>query len=221
MKAISRALDRFCYNHPRLGIPQLMKYIALGNVAVFIADMLMNGLVSYWIAFVPELILRGQIWRLVTFVFVPVSSGGYTIFGQMFFFALATFFYYWIGTALERQWGTTRFTVFYGLGVVLNIVAGFVIYAVLVGQLTGAGLPAGQNQGAGRFNGQRRSHNKCDHGADVGKIVHSNGFFGNIQTAQAHLFPDCHIEKGNQRYETQPSALNQGQNYPLSKRRPI
>ena len=76
MKAISRALDRFCYNHPRLGIPQLMKYIALGNVAVFIADMLMNGLVSYWIAFIPELILRGQIWRLVTFVFVPVSSGG-------------------------------------------------------------------------------------------------------------------------------------------------
>ena len=105
MKAISRALDRFCYNHPRLGIPELMKYIALGNVAVFIADMLMNGLVSYWIAFVPELILRGQVWRLVTFVFVPVSSGGYTIFGQMFFFALATFFYYWIGTALERQWG--------------------------------------------------------------------------------------------------------------------
>ena len=144
MKAISRALDRFCYNHPRLGIPQLMKYIALGNVAVFIADMLMNGLVSYWIAFVPELILRGQIWRLVTFVFVPVSSGGYTIFGQMFFFALATFFYYWIGTALERQWGTTRFTVFYGLGVILNIVAGFVIYAVLLGQLSGAGMSAEQ-----------------------------------------------------------------------------
>ena len=144
MKAISRALDRFCYNHPRLGIPQLMKYIALGNVAVFIADMLMNGLVSYWIAFVPELILRGQIWRLVTFVFVPVSSGGYTIFGQAFFFALATFFYYWIGTALERQWGTTRFTVFYGLGVILNIIAGFVIYAVLLGQLSGAGMSAEQ-----------------------------------------------------------------------------
>ena len=144
MRAISRWLDRFCYNHPRFGIPELMKYIAIGNVAVFIADMLMNGMLTSWIAFMPEQILRGEIWRLVTFVFVPVSSGGYTIFGQTFFFALATFFYYWIGTALERQWGTTRFTVFYGLGVVLNIVAGFVIYAVLVGQLTGAGLPAGQ-----------------------------------------------------------------------------
>ena len=106
--------------------------------------MLMNGMLTSWIAFMPEQILRGEIWRLVTFVFVPVSSGGYTIFGQTFFFALATFFYYWIGTALERQWGTTRFTVFYGLGVILNIVAGFVIYAVLVGQLTGAGMAAAQ-----------------------------------------------------------------------------
>ncbi len=144
MRAISRWLDRFCYNHPRFGIPELMKYIAIGNVVVFIADMLMNGMLTSWIAFMPEQILRGEIWRLVTFVFVPVSSGGYTIFGQTFFFALATFFYYWIGTALERQWGTTRFTVFYGLGVILNIVAGFVIYAVLVGQLTGVGVAAAQ-----------------------------------------------------------------------------
>ena len=144
MRAISRWLDRFCYNHPRFGIPELMKYIAIGNVAVFIADMLMNGMLTSWIAFMPEQILRGEIWRLVTFVFVPVSSGGYTIFGQTFFFALATFFYYWIGTALERQWGTTRFTVFYGLGVILNIVAGFVIYAFLVGQLTGVGVAAAQ-----------------------------------------------------------------------------
>ena len=144
MRAISRWLDRFCYNHPRFGIPELMKYIAIGNVAVFIADMLMNGMLTSWIAFMPEQILRGEIWRLVTFVFVPVSSGGYTIFGQTFFFALATFFYYWIGTALERQWGTTRFTVFYGLGVILNIVAGFVIYAVLVGQLPGVGVASAQ-----------------------------------------------------------------------------
>ena len=34
MKAISKCLDRFCYHHPKLGIPQLMKYIALGNVFV-------------------------------------------------------------------------------------------------------------------------------------------------------------------------------------------
>ena len=39
MRAISRGLSRFCYNHPNLGIPDLIKYIALGNVFVYIADM--------------------------------------------------------------------------------------------------------------------------------------------------------------------------------------
>ena len=146
MKAISRALDRFCYNHPRLGIPELMKYIALGNVFVFIVDLLTGGMASAWLAFYPGLILRGQVWRLVTFIVVPMATGGSTIFGQAFFFALTTFFYYWIGSALERQWGTTRFTVFYGLGVILNIVAGFVSYAVLYGQLGGMGMAAEQVQ---------------------------------------------------------------------------
>jgi len=131
MKAVSRWLDRFCMKHPDLGVPELMKYIALGNVIVYITDLLFSGMASAWIAFYPELILKGQVWRLFTFIFVPIGSGGYTIFGQMFFFALATYFYYWIGTSLERQWGTVRFTVFYGLGVLLNIVVGFAIYAIM------------------------------------------------------------------------------------------
>ena len=144
MKAISRGLSKFCYNHPKLGIPELMKYIALGNVFVFVADLLTNGMASLFLAFYPGLILQGQVWRLVTFIFVPLSTGASTIFGQTFFFALSTFFYYWIGSALERQWGTTRFTVFYGLGVIFNIITGFVIYAVLWGQLSAAGLITSQ-----------------------------------------------------------------------------
>lgn len=115
MRAISRGLSRFCYNHPNLGIPDLIKYIALGNVFVYIADMLTNGWVSMFIRFYPELILQGQVWRLVTFIFSPLSVGGG--FWGPFFFAVTTYFYYWIGSSLERQWGSTRFTVFYGLGV--------------------------------------------------------------------------------------------------------
>ena len=134
MKAISRGLSRFCYNHPRLGIPQLMKYIALGNVFVYVADLLTQGMATMLLGFYPGLILRGQVWRLVSFVFVPVITVS-GIWGP-FFFALTTYFYYWIGTALERQWGTTRFTVFYGLGVVFNIAVGFVNYLILAGQIT-------------------------------------------------------------------------------------
>ena len=38
-----KAIDRFCYKHPKLGIPDLMKYIVLANVAVFVMDLFMNS----------------------------------------------------------------------------------------------------------------------------------------------------------------------------------
>ena len=120
MGAISRWLDRFCYKHPRLGIPGLMKYIVIANVAVYLMDMFSNGYFSAMLRFYPALIMEGQVWRLLTFIFVP-TSGGFIL-----WFALTTLFYYYIGNALENQWGSTRFTVFYGVGVLLNIFTGMV-----------------------------------------------------------------------------------------------
>ena len=121
MRAISRWLDRFCYNHPRFGIPNLIKYVIFGQVAVFLLDMFSSGTFSQILAFYPSLIMKGQVWRLVTFVFVPENLGS-------IWFVFSAMLYYFLGSALERQWGTTRFTVFYLLGVILNVIAGLVIY---------------------------------------------------------------------------------------------
>ena len=140
MKAISRWLDRFCYNHPNFGIPNLMKYIVIGNVLIYFLDMFSNGYVSWALGFYPGLIFQGQIWRLITFVFIPESSG------FILWFVMTTLLYYYIGNILERQWGTTRFTVFYGLGVLLNIIVGLVIYGINYAQLSGAGILADQIQ---------------------------------------------------------------------------
>ena len=123
MRTLSRLLSRFCYDHPRLGIPGLMKYIAFGNVAVFLLDLVSQGTFSQIIAFYPGLILQGQVWRLVTFLFVPMGGGIWFIFSVLL--------YYFLGNALEQQWGTVRFTVFYFLGVILNVICGFVLYFAL------------------------------------------------------------------------------------------
>ena len=130
MKAISRWLDRFCYNHPNFGIPNLMKFIVIGNVLVYFLDMFSRGYVSWLFSFFSPLILQGQIWRIISFIFVPTSGYNPNDMFSILWFAMTTLFYYYIGNSLERQWGTARFTVFYGLGVVLNIVVGFVLYAV-------------------------------------------------------------------------------------------
>ena len=125
MKAVSRWLDRFCYNHPNFGVPNLMKYIALGNVGVFLVDIVTQGYATAFLSFIPSAILHGQIWRLFTFLFVPINSFNPHDMLSLLWFAMTTMFYYYIGNALERQWGSTRFTVFYALGAVLNILIGF------------------------------------------------------------------------------------------------
>ena len=124
MGAISRWLDRFCYQHPNFGIPNLMKYIAAGNVLVFLLDLFSNGTFTHIIAFYPSMILKGQVWRLVTFVFVPMNSG-------LIWFVFSVMLYYYLGSTLERQWGTARFSMFYLVGVVINILMGFVLYFAL------------------------------------------------------------------------------------------
>ncbi len=128
MKAVSRWLDRFCYNHPNFGIPNLMKYIAIGNVAVFLMDLLFNGMATAMLSFIPMAVTQGQIWRVFTFLFVPMNGFNPRDMFSLLWFAMSTLFYYYIGNALERQWGSTRFTVFYALGAIFNLLVGFIFH---------------------------------------------------------------------------------------------
>ena len=36
MKSFNRAVDRFCYRHPRFGIPNLMLLVVIGSAVVYI-----------------------------------------------------------------------------------------------------------------------------------------------------------------------------------------
>ena len=129
MKKINAAIDRFCYSHPNFGIPNLMLWVVIANVLVYLMDMFSNGTFSGILSFVPALIFRGQVWRLITFVFVPSFRSNFI------FFAISAYFYYFIGSRLEQQWGTARFNFFYGSGVLLAIIVG-----LIAGLVTGGGM---------------------------------------------------------------------------------
>ena len=59
-------------------------------------------------------LLHGEVWRLVTFVFVP----GYA---SPFALLIGLYFYYWIGSTLEQQWGTAKFNLYYFSGMLLTV----------------------------------------------------------------------------------------------------
>lgn len=125
LSKLSKAIDRFCYKHPRFGINNLMLYIVAGNVIVYLfAVMDQTGNFLSYLYFNPALILKGQVWRLITFIFIP-SSGG------VFYTVLKLYLYYFIGSSLEREWGPGKFTIYYFSGVLLSAIYGLVAGAVL------------------------------------------------------------------------------------------
>ena len=124
MKKLVNAVDRFCYRHPRFGIPNLMLYIVIGNVIVWLFSLMdTSGMLLSALMFSPYHILRGQVWRLVSFALMPHTDG--------FLALIAFYFYYFIGSNIERQWGSGKFTIYFLTGVVLTVIYGFVLYFTL------------------------------------------------------------------------------------------
>jgi len=121
MGALSRWLSRFSYKHPNFSIPGLMKYIAIGNVVVYLLTLLSNGTFVQLVTFIPERIFRGEVWRLISFIFVPMDF-------SPLYFVLSLMLYYYLGTQLEYAWGSARFTIYYAAGVVLNILVGLLMW---------------------------------------------------------------------------------------------
>ena len=125
MKAVSRAIDRFCQKHRSFGIPRLMMYIVFISAGLFIVASIIGGRDLYlFIAFDPIRIMRGEIWRLVTWIFIPLTN-------NIFFFAITLYFYYFIGSTLEREWGAGKFTIYYLFGILLNVLYGFAMRFLL------------------------------------------------------------------------------------------
>ncbi len=122
LKKLMNKIDRFCYLHPNFGIPRLMMYIVLGNIAVWLFSVMdTTHMFLNMLTFSPEMIFRhGQIWRLITFIFIPESSGIWLVFWL--------YFYYFIGNALEDQWGSAKFTIFYASGILFTVVYGILLW---------------------------------------------------------------------------------------------
>ena len=75
MRKLNAAIDRFAYSHPRFGIPNLMKVLVAAMAVVFVLDLFSNGYATYMLYFNAPLILQGELWRLVTWMFLPTRAG--------------------------------------------------------------------------------------------------------------------------------------------------
>ncbi len=114
----------------RYAIPGLTKFIIIGYVIGYVLMMLAPVAFNY-LTLEPGLILRGQVWRLVTWLVIPPSS-------LDIFTIIMLLFYYSIGTNLERAWGNFRYNVFIFGGIILSIIGAFIAYGI-----ASVGMPVG------------------------------------------------------------------------------
>jgi hypothetical protein len=101
-----------------------MTVIALGNLAVFLADTFMAAeqpiFASIRLMFFSSLVFEGEWWRMITFIFVPPFSR------MRMMTPIFLIFYHVMGKILEAEWGRFKLNCYYLTGFLSVLAFGFV-----------------------------------------------------------------------------------------------
>src|ERR1043166_833592 len=110
-------LDKLERRFGFLGIPGLIRIVIFFTALVYVLVYLNRGFESF-LMLDPPLILRGQVWRLITYIFLPQTFSPLWV-------LLALWFLWFIGEGLERAWGSFRLTLYFVVGMIGTTVAAF------------------------------------------------------------------------------------------------
>jgi membrane associated rhomboid family serine protease len=115
-------LDRLERRFGFLGIPGLTRILVGFNVLVFLL-IWMNPHFRSVLELDPARIRQGEVWRLITYIFLPAvtSTQGFGLLWLVF----ALWFLWFIGEGLERAWGSFRLTLYFIVGMIGTTAAAF------------------------------------------------------------------------------------------------
>ena len=108
-------------------IPGLIRYVAALNALVFVL-LTLNPEYIRVLELNRHLVLQGQVWRLISWLFIPTTDS----FLFIFFFLS---FLWFMGDILEATWGTFRLNLYYVLGAFLITLTAFVFNISLGNQM--------------------------------------------------------------------------------------
>lgn len=105
----------------RYAVPKL-PMIILACYAVGYLMQMINPEIIYLLSLNPYAILHGQVWRLISWVLIPPNES------NIIFTLIMLYFYYSIGTSLERTWGTFYFNYYIFSGMIFTIIGAFCLF---------------------------------------------------------------------------------------------
>ncbi len=118
-------LAKWDRKYGKYAIKNIMIYLIIGYI---ISWVLINFNGEFYVKYLyPDmsLILKGQIWRIISLIFMPPE------FGNILFFAINMYFLYFIGQVLERTWSAFVLNLFFLIGIGLHIIGAVIIYLIL------------------------------------------------------------------------------------------
>ena len=102
---------------PWLGTPGVLKAVVLLNALTFLL-VTIDPAYAGILALIPEKVWQGEVWRLVTYIFIPQTS-------SVFWVLFLLLFMWFLAASLEDHWGPLKLNVFYILGMTGCTVAAF------------------------------------------------------------------------------------------------
>lgn len=132
-------LDRLERRLGFIAIPGLVRIVVAFTALVYVLTYLNQEFISI-LQLDPAAIRRGEVWRLITYIFLPrsVAQPGSMLGPLWVLFAL--WFLLYIGDGLERVWGPFRVTLYFLVGMIGTTVAAFLFGAQFSNTMLAASL---------------------------------------------------------------------------------
>lgn len=109
-------LEKLRRKHPRWGIPNLMLHITILTAVVYVFQFVLRTNILQYLFLNRDEILHLELWRIISFIVIPLNT-------SLFGIILILYMYYFIGSALESEWGVFKFTAYYLICMICTIIA--------------------------------------------------------------------------------------------------
>jgi membrane associated rhomboid family serine protease len=118
-------IDRLDAKLGRYAVPNITVLLIAGQVVAYVLNNMPRepgtAPVLASIQLVPSLVLSGEWWRLITYVFDPPPS-------NVLFAVIFWYLFYLMGSTLEAQWGALRYNLYLLLGYLASVAMTFATY---------------------------------------------------------------------------------------------
>ncbi len=110
-------IDKLDKKMRRYAVPNVTIYLIIGQVMFFLFH-LSGRFILERVVLIPEYVIAGEWWRLITFLFIPPLT-------NPIFAFFAWYLFYLMGGALEGHWGAFRYNLFLLIGYVVTVAVTF------------------------------------------------------------------------------------------------